>query len=163
MRKFHYSTNAMTLETLGLVESYNVATGRAQVVLQSAYREAFGHLAAKVGSKPWRITWGKYYRRRTTGKYSQCNHLFGHAAQIGDEIGEDRREVLRDACLRTPGYPATVSKISGQPVPKSTSEATTVEAAAVIETLHRIAAFLSIRLREGDWDECETEVLSAST
>jgi hypothetical protein len=142
----------MTLETLAVVESFNPDTGRAQVVLQSVYREAFKHLATKVGAgKLWRIQWGKYYRRRTTGRHSQSNHIFGHATQIGEEIGEDKREVVRDACLRTPGYPSTVSKLTGQPVPKSTSEATTVEAAGVIETLHRIAAFLGIQLKEGDW------------
>ena len=121
--------------------------------MQTNYREAFGHLAAKVDKGLWRIQWGKYYRRRTTGKHSQNSHCWGHAQQIGAEIGEDAREVLRDACLRTPDYPTAVSKLTGQPVPKSTSEATTVEAAAVIETLHRIAAFLNIRLEEGDWGE----------
>jgi hypothetical protein len=142
----------MTLETLAVVESFNPDTGRAQVVLQSAYREAFKHLAIKVGAgKLWRIQWGKYYRRRTTGRHSQNSHLWGHSQQIGKEIGEDAREVLRDACLRTADYPTAVSKLTGQPVPKSTSEATTVEAAAVIETLHRIAAFLGIRLEEGNW------------
>lgn len=145
----------MNLETLGVIESYNTATGRGQFVLQTNYREAFGHMAAKLGKDLWRIKWSKYYRRRTTGRHSQNSHLWGHAQQIGAEIGEDAREVLRDACLRTAEYPTTVSKLTGQPVPKSTSEATTVEAAAVIEILHRIAAFLNIRLEEGDWDDEE--------
>lgn len=141
------------LDTFGQVTKYNEQTGWGEFVLGSPYRSTFAYLFQKLGTKAfWRIGFEKYYRRRTTGKHSQSNHIFGHATQIGDEIGEDKREVVRDACLRTPGYPSTVSKLTGQPVPKSTSEATTVEASAVIETLHRIAAFLSIKLEEGDWD-----------
>lgn len=87
---------------------------------------------------------------KSTGKYSQNNHAWGHAEQIAHEIGEDAREVLYEACRRAaPEYPVRMNAF-GETAPKRWSEATKGEASAVIEELHRIAAFLSITLREGD-------------
>ena len=87
---------------------------------------------------------------RTTGEQSQNNHAWGHAMQIsaGLNQGDDPRDVLYDACIATPGYPTRMNKF-GRVVAKSWSEATTVEAAAVIETLHRLAAEFGIVLVEG--------------
>ena len=87
---------------------------------------------------------------RTTGEQSQNNHAWGHATQIaaGLNQGDDPRDVLYDACIATPGYPTRMNKMSKIHA-KSWSEATTVEAAAVIETLHRIAAEFGIVLVEG--------------
>jgi hypothetical protein len=87
---------------------------------------------------------------RTTGELSQNNHAWGHATQIaaGLSQGDDPRDVLYDACIATAGYPTRMNKFC-RIVPQSWSMATTVQAAAVIETLHRIAAEFGITLKEG--------------
>ena len=142
------------LETFGQVTKYNEQTGWGEFVLGSPYRPSFAYLFQKVGTKAfWRIGFEKYYKRRTTGRHSQNNHLWGHADQIAEETGDSKEEVLRDACLRTQGYPFHISKLTGKPSPESTSKATTEQAAAVIETLHRIADFLNIRLIEESDDD----------
>ena len=87
---------------------------------------------------------------RTTGEQSQNNHAWGHATQIASGLnqGDDPRDVLYDACIATAGYPTRMNKF-GRVVAQSWSEATTVQAAAVIETLRRFAAEFGIVLIEG--------------
>jgi hypothetical protein len=87
---------------------------------------------------------------KTDGEKSQNNHAWGHATQIASGLnqGDDPRDVLYDACIATPGYPTRMSK-TGRVHAQSWSLATTVQAAAVIETLHRLAAEFAIVLVEG--------------
>ena len=91
------------------------------------------------------------HKPRSTGPLSANNHAWGHATQIAKELdqGDDPRDVLYDACIATPGYPTRMNRF-GRVVAKTWSKASTIEAASVIETLHRIAAEFSIQLIEGE-------------
>lgn len=97
-----------------------------------------------------RISIDRPSKPRTTGEMSQNNHAWGHATQIASGLnqGDDPRDVLYDACIATPNYPTRMNKF-GRVIAQSWSEATTIQAAAVIETLHRIAAEFGIVLIEG--------------
>lgn len=100
----------------------------------------FMKISIEVPSKP-----------KTDGEKSQNNHTWGHATQIASGLnqGDDPRDVLYDACIATPDYPTRMNRF-GRIVAQSWSLATTVQAAAVIETLHRFAAEFGIALIEGD-------------
>lgn len=145
----------MTLETLAVVESFNPDTGRAQVVLQSVYREAFKHLATKVGAgKLWRIQWGKYYRRRTTGQYSQNHRINGFIQQICEHTGNTfgpMKEYCKELALSR-GYPFETLP-NGKAMPKSEAEIDTMQAAILIDTIEQVASDLGIRLRESNDEE----------
>ena len=87
---------------------------------------------------------------KTTGENSQNNKAWGCATQIAHGLnqGDDPRDVLYDACIATAGYPTRMNKF-GRIVAQSWSEASTVQASSVIETLVRIAAEFGIPLVEG--------------
>ncbi len=137
------------MKTHGILLDYDSLTGVGRFVLASKYRTPFAALVASVPKGAvWDLNMGKYFPNRSTGRHSQNNHMHGHAAQIAAVIGDSMEDVLHEACLKTADYPFHVSKLSGKPVPQSTSKATTQQAAAVIETLHRIAVFLGITLKE---------------
>ena len=123
---------------LYLPAAFTVAADRIIERCQKAHN-GFIKLSIAVPSKP-----------RTTGEQSQNNHAWGHATQIASGLnqGDDPRDVLYDACIATPDYPTRMNKF-GRVVAQSWSEATTVQAAAVIETLHRLAAEFGIVLIEG--------------
>jgi hypothetical protein len=93
------------------------------------------------------------HKPKTDGEKSQNSHAWGHATTIaaGLNQGDDPRDVLYDACIATAGYPTRMNKF-GRVVAQSWSLATTVQAAAVIETLHRLAAEFGIKLIEGEQD-----------
>ena len=123
---------------LYIPHAFSIAADRIIERCQKAHN-GFIKLSIAVPSKP-----------RTTGEQSQNNHAWGHATQIASGLnqGDDPRDVLYDACIATPDYPTRMNKF-GRVVAQSWSEATTVQAAAVIETLHRLAAEFGIVLIEG--------------
>ena len=139
------------MKAKGVLLEYNSATGVLKLQLMTEHRKEMYHHWEKYKTAVHTFDISKYYKKKSTGPESQNNHSFGHARQIADEIGDDPREILREACIRTPEYPKSTNAL-GSIVPKSWSEANSKEAVAVIETLHRIAAFLDIRLIE-DWGE----------
>ena len=136
----------------GVLLEYHLNTGRVVLQLMSDYRREFSAHWNKHKTAVHTFKFEKYYKPKSTGKNSQNSHCWGHAQTIANEIGEDPREVVREACLRTPEYPSSMNKL-GKVTPKPWSKATTKEAGPVIETLHRIAAFLDIKLIENDWEE----------
>ena len=89
------------------------------------------------------------FKHRSTGAKSQGNHINGHCQQISNHTGEDfdviKLEAKRKAIKR--GYPIRVD-LFGNTIPKSETEIDSTEAGYLIETLHEIADFLSIILRE---------------
>ena len=87
------------------------------------------------------------HRPKSTGKFSQNNHAWGHATQIAKEVGDSPEGVLREACLQTPSYPSRMGRL-GKPIPQRWSMASVEEAREVIETLHRQGAFLGMTLKE---------------
>lgn len=85
---------------------------------------------------------------RSTGENSQNHHLWGHAEQIGEHLGYDRREMLYLIAEMTPGWP--MAEFRGHLIPRSEALIDSETSAKAIETAHRIAAENGIRLREGE-------------
>ena len=138
------------MKAKGQLLEYHLNNGRVLLQLQHDYWQQFRHFWDKHKSAAvMQFDFEKWYRPKSTGKNSQNSHCWGHAQTIANEIGEDPREVVREACLRTPEYPSAMNKL-GKVTPQSWSKANSKQAAAVIETLHRIAAFLGVRLVEND-------------
>lgn len=92
---------------------------------------------------------GKPRKPRTTGERSQNAHLNGHVQQIaaytGDSFDDVKMYVKREAISL--GYPYHTSTF-GDVVPESEANASTVECGYLIDTAHRIASDMGIKLRE---------------
>jgi len=94
---------------------------------------------------------------RTTGEKSQNHHVNGHCQQIAQETGQPFEDVKKYAkqFAITMGYPILTGP-DGEPVNDfwgkaqgiSESDATTEDAAILIEAIHHLAAHLEIELRE---------------
>jgi hypothetical protein len=138
------------LKAKGVLLEYHLGPGIVKLQLMSDYRQEFNAHWMKNKTAVQEFEFARWYKKKSTGPQSANNHALGHSRTIAQEIGEDVLWVLREACLRTPEYSSSMNKL-GKIKPKSWSEANSKEAAAVIETLHRIAAFLDIRLIENDW------------
>jgi hypothetical protein len=114
------------------------------------YHNAIALMARKLKDKHnsyCQLIFGPPFVPKTTGPFSQNNHAWGHSRQIAAEVGDDPRSVLREACLQTPEYPSSMGKL-GKPIPQPWEDASITEASAVVETLHRQAAFLHMTLKE---------------
>ena len=89
------------------------------------------------------------FKHRSTGPGSQNHHINGHCQQISNETGEDfdviKEEAKRKAIKR--GYPIRTD-IFGYTRTLSETEIDTEQAGYLIESLHEIADFLGIKLRE---------------
>lgn len=87
---------------------------------------------------------------RTTGRFSQNNHIWGHAAQIANYTGNDIDDVVdcvkRRAMKR--GYPYRVNPFTGLTVPYGIEDTNTEQAAMLIEELHVLGAELDMVLKE---------------
>ena len=88
-------------------------------------------------------------KKRTTGPGSQNNHAWGHAVQIAEYTGDSVDDVMTHAKREAfaDGYPFKTTSF-GDIVALSQTEVSTEQEAALIESLHRIAAFLDLELRE---------------
>ena len=95
---------------------------------------------------PARVELYKWYKGRSTGPGSQSHHLWGHAAQIGEHLGYDRREMLYLIAEMTPQWPMAVYHDHGIPASEATIDSAT--ASAAIDVCHRIAAEEGIMLIE---------------
>ena len=86
---------------------------------------------------------------RTTGEKSQSHHFNGHVQQIaqytGDSFDDVKMHLKREAVSM--GYPYHGDSF-GNVVPNSEADASTVECSYLIDTAHRIASDMSIKLRE---------------
>jgi len=145
------------MKAKGVILEYHLNNGVVKLQLMSDYRREFSNHWVKHKTAVHEFEFNKWYKRKSTGQESQNNHAWGHSRQIAQEIGDDPREVLREACLRTADYPVKDPEFDhGAKLwnghPKPWGGANSKEAAAVIETLHRIAAFLDIKLIE-NWGE----------
>jgi hypothetical protein len=94
-----------------------------------------------------RLTFDTPHKPKSTGPESSNNHAWGHARQIAVYVGDSPEQILRGACLETPDYPSEMTKL-GTLKPLPWEEADSSQASAVIETLHRQAAFLNLKLKE---------------
>jgi hypothetical protein len=91
---------------------------------------------------------GAVKKPRTTGPFSQSHAINGAIAQIAQETGNDF-DTVKLWCKRTAiqqGYPFDTFK--GVIIPWSETRLDTIQAGILIDTIHRLAAELSIRLRE---------------
>lgn len=86
------------------------------------------------------------HKPRSTGYKSQNHHLWGHAAQIGEHLGYDRREMVYLIAEMTNGWPMV--ECMGKMIPRSESMISSAVAAEAIEVAHRIAAENGINLIE---------------
>ena len=87
-------------------------------------------------------------RPRTTGPRSQGAHINGHIAQIAKETGTDF-DTVKLWCKRqsiSEGYPFDTFK--DVLIPWSETRLDTIQAGILIETIHRLAAEMGIRLQE---------------
>ena len=89
------------------------------------------------------------FKHRSTGENSQNHHINGHVTQISNYTGEDfdyiKNYAKRKAIKR--GYPVKVTKL-GETVTVSETEIDSTQAGYLIDTLHEIADFLDIKLKE---------------
>ena len=88
-------------------------------------------------------------RPRTTGQGSQGAHINGHIAQICKETGGNDFDTVKLWCKReamSEGYPFDTFK--GVMIPWSETRLDTIQAGILIETIHRLAAEMGIRLQE---------------
>jgi hypothetical protein len=87
-------------------------------------------------------------RPRTTGPYSQNHHINGEIMQICKETGNDFETVKLWAkrAAMAEGYP--FDQFRGVAIPWSETRIDRLQAGILIETIHRLAAELGIRLRE---------------
>ena len=130
------------------------ADGELLVVIPAAFRDSARRVVEKCIEKHagfCRLSLEAPAKPKSTGPGSLNNHAWGHATQIASGLkqGDDPRDVLYDACIATAEYPSRMNAF-GVIHAQSWSEANTVQAAAVIETLHRWAAERGIPLIEGD-------------
>lgn len=94
------------------------------------------------------VKFGKPRKPRSTGKDSASHHFNGHcqqiAAFIGDSFDDVKLAIKYEA--RAAGYPGR--EVAGHWIPQSEADSDTVECSILIETAHRVAAFLSCPLKE---------------
>ena len=144
----------MNFRGRGILISYEALTRIFCAQVTTNDRLAFGQMYQTIPQgKVCAIDVGRWYPRKSTGPGSQSNHGFGHARQIGEQIGEDVEEVLRGACIRAEkrGFPVE-RDLFGLPVPKRWSQVTSAEASYAIDQLHEDGAFLGLLLTEREWE-----------
>jgi hypothetical protein len=106
----------------------------------------------------YRVIIRKPKRRRSTGKHSQNSHFHGHVQEIAQATGNDFDDVklyLKRRAIRQ-GYPimmddkgeVTCSLVDGDPLPAHERDASSEEAALLIDEAHILAAELGIVLTE---------------
>jgi len=88
----------------------------------------------------------KWYQARTTGRGSQSHHLWGHADQIGNQLGYAKSEMMQIIADMTPSWPRV--EYEGKTVSVSESGIDSFTASEAIEVAHRIAAEENITLIE---------------
>lgn len=89
------------------------------------------------------------FKHRSTGEKSQNHHINGHVQQITNYTGEEFDRIKEEAKRRAfkRGYPKRID-LFGNTVPVSETVIDSEQAGYLIESLHEIADFLNIKLRE---------------
>jgi hypothetical protein len=102
----------------------------------------------KLRGGPAVIQLKKWYKSRTTGWKSQNAHINGHVQQIAEETGNDFDTVKVYGKTEAIGAGWPYDLIGDIVVPWSEARVDTVQAAILIDTLHRLAAEYGINLVE---------------
>ena len=138
------------IEAIGTMTDYNPVTGTFYGVIGTDSRMLMAMMYDFVDGKQWKMMFGKYYRKRTTGPGSQSHRANGFIAQICYVTGEDfdvlkyslkRKAIRRGLDFKTDS--------DGEPVPMSETEMTTKDIQPFIEEIEQDAAEKSIWLYEG--------------
>lgn len=135
---------------LQVVTKVTLDGDRLVVELPQSALEAFKRLTASLSGGIAVCTFKKWYRARSTGPHSQNRHINSHIAQIAEATGNDF-DTVKTWCkveAISSGYPFDTLK--GLIVPWSETRIDRIQAAILIDTIHRLAAELSIPLREED-------------
>jgi hypothetical protein len=102
----------------------------------------------KLRGGPAVIQLKKWYKSRTTGWKSQNAHINGHIQQIAEQTGNDF-ETVKVYCKTEAigaGYPFDL--LGDIVIPWSEARIDTVQAAILIDVIHRLAAEYGVRLIE---------------
>ena len=91
------------------------------------------------------------YKKRTTGKDSQNNKIWGMITQIAEYSGHDITDIEDYVKLRAikRGYPYRTNELTGEIKPYSMSDINTVEASYLIDELYQIAAEMEVPIDDG--------------
>jgi hypothetical protein len=134
---------------MDLTVKVEISGNKMIAMLPDIQAEYLSGMAKKNGN--WlNVSVKKPFRSRTTGPFSQNNHIWGHVVQIAKETGNDIQDVLDEAKLRAikRGYPYKVNALNGAIRPAGTEELSREEAAYLIEELHMIAVEMDMILKE---------------
>lgn len=98
-----------------------------------------------------KVTVQNVQKPRSTGPGSQSAHFNGHVRQIAHHNGDDFEHLkyqIKEQAI-TKGWPYHYNN-KGEQVPESETEVSSTEISYGIEQCHEVAAFLGLRLVEGD-------------
>ena len=115
------------------------------------YETAMKVFVEKLHGGPAIIQLKKWYRSRSTGWKSQNHHINGHIAQIAEATGNDFdtvKYICKYAAI-TAGYP--FDQKGSLVIPWSESRIDTIQAAILIDTIHRVAAEEGVNLIEEEF------------
>ena len=128
---------------------FRVKLGYLTIKLPEGYQGSIDLLGEKCKTGQMTFSLSKPRNPRTTGEGSQSHHLNGHIQQIANGIGDSFEDIKLAIKFeaRSAGYPGR--EIAGHWMPQHETDCDTVECGILIETAHRVAAFLNIKLIEG--------------
>lgn len=119
--------------------------------IPEGFQGALDMLADSVKTGQLTVKISKPRKPRSTGRYSQNSHSFGHAMQLAQHTGHSLHEIEYIAKVRaiTKGYPVkpTLSPF-GLPMVESQANIDTAECAILIEEYHMMAAEIGLQLKE---------------
>lgn len=136
----------------GNFDVYFDTTGKVTISVPHYYADALHAFQERLAERRVHQAYVKlgYPRKpRTTGEHSQSAHFNGHVQQIANHTGnsfdDEKMHLKREAISM--GYPYHTTTY-GDVVPESEANASTVECGYLIDTAHRIASDLGIKLKE---------------
>jgi hypothetical protein len=142
-----------------MITDYDEFTGRFEGVIDTQDRGYFTALMAYVRGSEWRLEFGKYFKRPSTGDDSQFHHYWGHHQQLADAFGENIK-ALDERCryeFMEQGGDWPIDVTAGQPVPCSLSDErlTSQHMAALVDFVHDFGAihYDGFEFYEGDHDD----------
>jgi len=142
-------------------EMLSVAGSLLQIKIPTPQQRVYlAYLLQQTSGKKVNVRIGRWYPKRSTGRYSQCNHFHGHCQQIADHTGHTLGEIkqfIKDECNAWP-----TERIGKRFVKISESKLNSKEEAEAIEVTHRIAAEFDIPLIEGEFEDPRSTYQSVS-
>ena len=146
------------IQVTGAVDTYDQETGRLVIVVASQHRGLAGAMIQWIARAPLSLGLGKAYKKRTTGKNSQCAHLHGHLQQLvtdptSEVCGTDMDALAYAMRYRAISWGWKYRLIDGLKVPYDDPEGTSYEYGRYIDCVHHFAAEIGFTLYEGEDDE----------